>query len=712
MYNSEEQQRKKNNLLKKKMKRKLITRIGLSILSSVTPTLLLIFGVIIIAGMVLMPIFSSINYIKGLSDKLAGIKGDILTFYEKSTNFLFWGRGFQLISAETVKEKEEEFNKKLAEEYYEFSKQDILINVPVILATAHYALEDTYDEKAIKCYENTPESKEYCDQIGIDYNQDRFDEWANKIKKLDKLISNGVVQVVNEYKCDPITSETGETYYIQGERLSRQVKGTFDGDFTESEKCISNSNITVYEYEWSKDNYDKYLKEEYIINSPEFRIYEELTEEEKNTKIDQIIFNIYDIAKLIGDNFDYSNLNAFIYGSLLDGILGYLIPPIEQYRITSCFSPYRVLPNGYVDAHRGIDLTNNIGNRDVFAAADGKVIKVDSDNNYNCFNSVCAGQDARGNYVIIEHNFDGARYITQYFHLEQVKTSEGSKVKAGDVIGTWGNTGLSSGAHLHFQINDSSNVAINPGNLFTNPVSVSPNAGCDQISTTCSNLNDPATVNPVMGKWDNKSYPITVSVNKNAPIPLEQYVLGVTLKEAYTSFDIEAIKAQMIASRTYTLASHAAKSFNVINDKIVIDVGVAGQETQDYDLNSFCNRTNDVQNKFLEALKDTRGKVLVNSGEMFSSEYSSCAENDKYKTLEQGFVYVLPGNKDKVAAFCEDSNCQQNGQNICGHGRGMSQKGANYLAEDLNYSYDRILDHYYDANVTSLKDINLTKYKK
>ena len=118
MYNSEEQQRKKNNLLKKKMKRKLITRIGLSILSSVTPTLLLIFGVIIIAGMVLMPIFSSINYIKGLSDKLAGIKGDILTFYEKSTNFLFWGRGFQLISAETVKEKEEEFNKKLAEEYY------------------------------------------------------------------------------------------------------------------------------------------------------------------------------------------------------------------------------------------------------------------------------------------------------------------------------------------------------------------------------------------------------------------------------------------------------------------------------------------------------------------------------------------------------------------------------------------------------------------
>ena len=42
----------------------------------------------------------------------------------------------------------------------------------------------------------------------------------------------------------------------------------------------------------------------------------------------------------------------------------------------------------------------------------------------------------------------------------------------------------------------------------------------------------------------------------------------------------------------------------------------------------------------------------------------------------------------------------------------MSQKGANYLAEDLNYSYDRILDHYYDANVTSLKDINLTKYKK
>jgi murein DD-endopeptidase MepM/ murein hydrolase activator NlpD len=55
----------------------------------------------------------------------------------------------------------------------------------------------------------------------------------------------------------------------------------------------------------------------------------------------------------------------------------------------------------------------------------------------------------RGNMVIIDH---GGGLFSGYAHLSEIKVTEGQMVAAGDVIAASGNTGLSTGAHLHWEM--------------------------------------------------------------------------------------------------------------------------------------------------------------------------------------------------------------------------------------------------------------------
>lgn len=112
----------------------------------------------------------------------------------------------------------------------------------------------------------------------------------------------------------------------------------------------------------------------------------------------------------------------------------YGICPIGSYFISCDFGEYA--------GHKGIDIgwKKTIGYAtEVWAWKSGKVV----DSNY---------RSDSGNYVVIEHDHDGYRQWTRYLHLESRKVNIGDKVKQGDVIGIRGNTGKSSGAHLHFQI--------------------------------------------------------------------------------------------------------------------------------------------------------------------------------------------------------------------------------------------------------------------
>lgn len=112
--------------------------------------------------------------------------------------------------------------------------------------------------------------------------------------------------------------------------------------------------------------------------------------------------------------------------------------------------------------HQGIDIySSNIRGANICASADGTVIKVvngcphDFGKNYSCG---CGG--GYGNHCIIDH---GNGYWTLYGHSEGITVSVGQHVKKGQVIGTVGSTGYSTGPHLHFEVR-LNGVAQNPQN--------------------------------------------------------------------------------------------------------------------------------------------------------------------------------------------------------------------------------------------------------
>ncbi|MGZ9585157.1 peptidoglycan DD-metalloendopeptidase family protein [Paenibacillus marinisediminis] len=109
--------------------------------------------------------------------------------------------------------------------------------------------------------------------------------------------------------------------------------------------------------------------------------------------------------------------------------------PTTATRITSTFGTRDDPFNRREAFHNGLDIGGSIG-ESVLAAADGTVIE--------------AGYDyARGNYIIIRHT---ANITTRYLHLSEILVENDQAVKMGTQIGKLGNSGRSTGPHLHFEI--------------------------------------------------------------------------------------------------------------------------------------------------------------------------------------------------------------------------------------------------------------------
>ena len=85
--------------------------------------------------------------------------------------------------------------------------------------------------------------------------------------------------------------------------------------------------------------------------------------------------------------------------------------------------------------HNGIDIAGP-WKTPIIAPADGTVLQAGKDRLF-------------GNYVKLKHN---GKIKTLYGHLESVAVKTGAKVKRGDVIGYMGNTGRSTGTHLHYSV--------------------------------------------------------------------------------------------------------------------------------------------------------------------------------------------------------------------------------------------------------------------
>lgn len=122
-------------------------------------------------------------------------------------------------------------------------------------------------------------------------------------------------------------------------------------------------------------------------------------------------------------------------------IIGKIALPLEDFiTITAKFGFYDPYETGITIRHTGIDL---VGKTDcnIIAVEDGEV--------------VISGymENGYGNYVKIKHNFNGNTIYTLYGHMKNLPLVKvGELVKKGQKIGIQGNTGNSTGPHLHFEI--------------------------------------------------------------------------------------------------------------------------------------------------------------------------------------------------------------------------------------------------------------------
>ncbi len=112
---------------------------------------------------------------------------------------------------------------------------------------------------------------------------------------------------------------------------------------------------------------------------------------------------------------------------------------------------YRISPfTGRREFHKGFDIANRKGTP-IVATADGVV-------------SFAGGKGLLGNTVVIDH---GHGMVTRYGHLDKLAAKRGKAVKRGEKIATMGNTGRSTGPHVHYEIH-LNGIPVNPEKYILN----------------------------------------------------------------------------------------------------------------------------------------------------------------------------------------------------------------------------------------------------
>ena len=172
-------------------------------------------------------------------------------------------------------------------------------------------------------------------------------------------------------------------------------------------------------------------KEEYEIESII------LTDEEITENFDDIhkqwFFALIEILPLLDPSSEFDPDEYIFTGISADSDIPSIWP--ASGRVTSEFGEVRI-----TGIHRGIDIANAAGTP-IRATANGTVIAVGTSGNYGKRIMLYHGTDEKGN-----------TYVTVYAHLSEFKVRVGDNVSQGDLIGLMGNTGYSTGPHLHYEV--------------------------------------------------------------------------------------------------------------------------------------------------------------------------------------------------------------------------------------------------------------------
>ena len=163
----------------------------------------------------------------------------------------------------------------------------------------------------------------------------------------------------------------------------------------------------------------------------------EETEEEYTVTILEVTLTATDLGVVVAGHMNEEQKEIYALYTETHGLTQQFYTPLNLYwySYVSSYYGYRINPvTGQEQFHRGVDIAVPTGTT-VLAAMDGTVTTATYDASY-------------GNYVVIE---DSNGYCTKYAHMDTLSVSAGQTVTHGTTIGTTGNTGSSTGSHLHIE---------------------------------------------------------------------------------------------------------------------------------------------------------------------------------------------------------------------------------------------------------------------
>ena len=163
----------------------------------------------------------------------------------------------------------------------------------------------------------------------------------------------------------------------------------------------------------------------------------EETEEEYTVTILEVTLTATDLGVVVAGHMNEEQKEIYALYNETHGLTQQFYTPLNLYwySYVSSYYGYRINPvTGQEQFHRGVDIAVPTGTT-VLAAMDGTVTTATYDASY-------------GNYVVIE---DSNGYCTKYAHMDTLSVSAGQPVTHGTTIGTTGNTGSSTGSHLHIE---------------------------------------------------------------------------------------------------------------------------------------------------------------------------------------------------------------------------------------------------------------------
>lgn len=163
-------------------------------------------------------------------------------------------------------------------------------------------------------------------------------------------------------------------------------------------------------------------------------------------RIDKLSRRLYVQSKSFDDIFEMAKNKEQMLASI-PGIMPISTKDLRRiasgygYRIHPVYKKWRM--------HTGIDFTSPTGTP-IYATGDGRVTKPSGS---------MAGY---GKTVIIDHGYG---YKSLYAHMSKIAVRPGQKIKRGQIIGYVGNTGISTGPHLHYEVHKN-DKAVNPVHFF------------------------------------------------------------------------------------------------------------------------------------------------------------------------------------------------------------------------------------------------------